>query len=211
VHEISLRWPADRCGCDAALDTAGRGNGVRTIMLDSPKARDAIVGYVREGDLAQLSDAGFRKELLAWLRFSDASAMQKGDGLAARTFGQPSMPDWLGKNIVRFALTGKSQARRDEKNIRSSPLIAVFVAEQDGPSGWVETGRVCERFALQATALGIRVAFINQPIEVRRLRPQLHSALGLKGETALLMLRVGHGPQASFSLRRPVDNVILAT
>jgi hypothetical protein len=73
----------------------------------------------------------------------------------------------------------------------------------------VEAGRAYERLALQATALGIRSAFINQPIEVPSLREPLHRVLGLAGETAQLLLRLGHGPQAPFSLRRPLEEVIL--
>lgn len=62
---------------------------------------------------------------------------------------------------------------------------------------------------MHATALDVLTAFINQPIEVRPLRPQFESWLNLSGEHALLMVRFGHGPTAPFSLRRPIDDVIL--
>jgi hypothetical protein len=42
------------------------------------------------------------------------------------------------------------------------------------------------------------------------LRSQLESWLKLEGERALLMVRFGHGPTAPFSLRRPIDDVIIA-
>ena len=70
-------------------------------------------------------------------------------------------------------------------------------------------GPAYERLALQATALDIRSAFINQPIEVRPLRPQFDSWLGLSDEHALLMVRLGHAPLAPFSLRRPLRDVIM--
>ncbi len=41
------------------------------------------------------------------------------------------------------------------------------------------------------------------------LRPQFESWLELDGEHALLMVRFGHGPTAPFSLRRPMDDVIV--
>jgi len=191
------------------LEQAGSGDGVRVLLIDDSRTREAIIEYVREGDVAQLSDRAFRKELMAWLRFNDASAVRTGDGLALRTMGRPSAPDWLARLITRFALTGKAQAQADAANIRSSALIAVFVAGDDAPTAWVDAGRAYERFALQATALDIRTAFINQPIEVCRLRPQLHSLLELEGETAILMLRVGYGPLAPFSLRRPLQHVVV--
>lgn len=193
----------------SALEAAGSGDGVRALLIDDAPTRDGIVDCVRRGNVAQLSDSAFRKELVAWLRFNDASAVRWGDGLSTRAGGQPSLPDWLAKLMLPFVLTGKSQADTDEKNIRSSPHIAVFVAGGDKTADWVEVGRVYERFALQATALGIRSAFINQPIEVKDLRPELNSLLGLRHETALLMLRIGYGPLAPFSLRRPVEDVIV--
>ena len=194
----------------AALEQAGSGDGVRTLLIEDRAVRDAIVDYVRESDIAQLSDPAFRKELIAWLRFNDAAALRTGDGLAGRVTGQPAIPDWLAQVIIPFVLTGKAQAQVDATNIRSAPMIAVFVATRETPAAWLEVGRVYERFALQTTALDVRTAFINQPIEVRHLRPGLNSLLGLDGETALLIVRVGYGPQAPFSLRRPVDDVILS-
>jgi hypothetical protein len=198
--------PADE---RTALEEAGRGDGGRVMLIDDPRTREAIVDSVRQGDVTQLSDPAFRRELIHWLRFNDAAAIRTGDGLAGRTVGQPALPDWLAKLIIGFVLTGRGQADTDERNIRSSPLIAVFASRRDDPEGWIETGRAYERFALQATALGIRNAFINQPIEVRKLRPQLDGLLGLTGETALLMVRVGYGPEAQFSLRRAVEDVII--
>jgi len=193
----------------ALLQRAGSGDGVRVVLVDDPRTREAITEYVREGDIRQFSDPAFRRELIAWLRFNDAAAVATGDGLSSRVAGQVSLPDWLAASVIRFVLTGSGQARTDAANLRSSPLIAVFVAGRDAWDGWIETGRAYERFALQATALDIRTAFINQPVELRSLRPQLHSLLGLRDETALLLLRVGHGPLAPFSLRRRPEDVIV--
>jgi len=212
-HRQCTRLPYDGrpVGAEARalLEQAGSGDGVRVVLSDDPGIRDAIVDHVRQGDLAQLADPAFRRELIAWLRFNDASAIRTGDGLSGRVAGQPSLPDWLAPLLLRFVLTGERQARADEAQLRTSPLIAVFVARHDTPAAWVETGRACQRFALQATALELRTAFINQPIEVRRLRSQLHGLFGLGEENAHLMLRVGYGRQAPFSLRRPVDEVIV--
>jgi hypothetical protein len=63
--------------------------------------------------------------------------------------------------------------------------------------------------ALRAALAGIRHAHINQPIEVPALRPRLHTVLGLAaGEHALLLLRLGYGAAAPFSLRRPLPAVL---
>ncbi len=192
------------------LEKAGKGPSVRTIMLSSDAEKNAVIDYVTRGNVAQLTDPAFRNELVSWIRFNPAEAMRQGDGLAGRAGGQPALPTWLAKRIIGLVLTPEGQARTDATNIRSSAGVAVFVSSHEDKAAWVELGRAYERFALRATALNIRTAFINQPIEVRALRPQFESWLKLEGEHALLMVRFGHGPTAPFSLRRPIDDVIIA-
>ena len=69
-------------------------------------------------------------------------------------------------------------------------------------------GRACQRFALQATALGLKHAFLNQPIEVPALRPELAALVGLQGRRPDIVMRFGRGQDMPFSARRPVSAVI---
>ncbi len=108
-----------------------------------------------------------------------------------------------------MSIRPRRQADTDARNIRSSSGVAIFVSRCNDKTAWVEAGRVYQRFALQATVLDIRTAFINQPIEVRSLRPQFESWLNLKTEHTLLIVRYGHGPTVPFSLRRPIDDVMI--
>ena len=192
------------------LEKASKGRSVRAIMLLSSAQKSAVIDYVTRGNVTQLTDRAFRDELVSWIRFNPGEAIRMGDGLSGRTSGQPALPTWLAKWIIGLVLTPKGQAETDATNIKSSCGVAVFVSLHDDKAAWVEAGRAYERFALQATALNVRTAFINQPIEVRPLRPQFESWLNLSGEHALLMVRFGHGPTAPFSLRRPIDDVIIA-
>jgi hypothetical protein len=192
-----------------SLELSGEGATVRTIFLTERKQIEMVVEYVSQGNYAQLSDPAFRRELTSWIRFSPGEALRRKDGLSGRTGGQPSIPRWLAHLIIPIVLTPKTQAVTDAKNIRSSSAVAIFVAAGDDKPTWVEIGRAYERLALQAAALELRNAFINQPIEVHSLRPQFESWLGLKGERAHLIVRIGRAPLAPYSLRRPVDEVIL--
>jgi hypothetical protein len=85
----------------------------------------------------------------------------------------------------------------------------VFVSQTADRAHWVDVGRCYERFALQATALGIRNAFLNQPVEVRSVRPQFATAIGLTGLRPDLVVRFGRGPALPSSLRRPVHAVLV--
>jgi hypothetical protein len=205
-----LRYDARPLAAEARpiLEAAGQVGQARIMFVEHPARRDSIIDYVRAGDLAQLTDRAFRNELIAWLRFNDADALATGDGLAGKTSGQPPLPAWLARPLLRFLLTGQSQADRDTASIRSSSMLAAVVTATDTPSAWIDAGRAYERLALQATALGIRNAFINQPVEVPALRGPLQRALGLDGEVVQLLLRLGSGPEAPFSLRRPMEDVI---
>lgn len=191
------------------LERAGQGAGVRTIILTARPQLESVIEYVTRGNEVQLTDPAFRKELVSWIRFNPREALRTDDGLSGRTGGQPPLPTWLAKSLLGLVLTPKAQADADAKNIRSSAAIAVFVGAREDKATWVEVGRAYERFALQAAALDIRCAFVNQPLEGRSLRPQFESSLDLDGEHALLIVRIGRASLAPFSLRRPLEEVMI--
>jgi hypothetical protein len=194
----------------AALTRAGTGDGVRVILLTADDQKRTVTEFVNRGNQVQLSDPAWRAELFAWIRSNDRESLERGDGLSGRTSGQPSVPTWLARLILPLVVRPKSQIKTDAANIRSSAGVAVFVTKDDDAAAWVEAGRCYERFALQATALNVRNAFINQPIEVPSVRPDYERWLGLQGERAQLMARFGNGPQMPFSIRRPLDDVIVS-
>jgi hypothetical protein len=110
---------------------------------------------------------------------------------------------------MRFGFSAARQNQKDSRNIRSAAAIAVLYSEADDKAHWVEAGRCYQRLALQATALGLCGAFINQPLEVGALRRQFASFLGIGERRPDLVLRIGRGPQSPRSLRRPVEQVLL--
>jgi hypothetical protein len=193
----------------AALAAAATLDGVTPMFLQSRPQMETMLEYVRQGNMAQFDDPAFVKELRDWVRFNEADAVASGDGLAGIVGGRPSLPAWLGRPLFGFVASGKQQSEADAKAIRSSAGIVAFVAEHNDKASWVAAGRAYERFALQATALEIRNAFINQPIEVRHLRPQLLGWLGVPQKHVHLIVRFGHGQSSLHSLRRPVDAVLI--
>ena len=71
-------------------------------------------------------------------------------------------------------------------------------------------GRACQRFALQATVLRLRHAFVNQPVEVATLRPELARLIGFPGPRPDLVMRFGLGPALPYSARRPTIDAIIS-
>ncbi|HSO47720.1 MAG TPA: Tat pathway signal protein, partial [Rhizobiaceae bacterium] len=150
----------------------------------------------------------FMRELKSWLRFSPRQAMDTGDGLFSATSGNPVLPAWLGPLLLDFVFKADAENEKYARHIASSAGIAIFVAQKNDPEHWVLAGRACQRFALQATALGLKHAFINQPVEVAGLRPELADLVGLPGRRPDIVMRFGYGPTLPYSARRPVEAVL---
>lgn len=191
------------------LGQAGSGNGVRVMLLTGRSAMETVLGYVVSGNTVQMNDPAFVEELKNWIRFSTDEAIGTGDGLFAGVSGNPAMPRWLGSRMMGLFFTPKSENDRYARQIRNSAGIAVFVSDVSDKAHWVETGRCYERFALQATALGIRNSLLNQPVEVGVVRPQFAAAIGLGKLRPDLVVRFGRGPALPYSMRRTVQSVLV--
>jgi hypothetical protein len=193
----------------ALLEQAGTSGGVRMLLLTERSAMESVLDYVVQGNTAQMANPAFVKELKTWIRFNGAEAVRSGDGLYSAASGNPSIPNWIGDLAFGWFFTPKGENDKYARQIRSSAGIAVFVGQSADKAHWVEVGLCYERFALQATALGIRNAFLNQPVEVVSVRPQFAAAVGLTGQRPDLVVRFGRGPTLPRSLRRPVQAVLV--
>lgn len=193
-----------------SLASAAALPGVDLVLITDRRQMGRISDLVVAGTSAQMGDPAFVRELKSWLRFSPRQALKTGDGLYSVASGNPALPDWFGQRAFDWLVTAKSEDERYARQIRSSAGIAVFVAQQSNREHWVLAGRACQRFALQATALGLKQAFINQPVEVARLRPDLAALVGLPGRRPDIVIRFGYGPTLPYSARRPVETVMIA-
>jgi nitroreductase len=191
-----------------SLAKAAESPGVDLVLITKRPQMNRVRDLILAGNSAQLADPAFVRELKSWIRFSPQEAMTTGDGLFAASSGNPVLPDWLGPFL--FAMVFKIDAENDKcaQQIKSSAGVAVFVSERDDKEHWVSAGRACQRFALQATALGIKTAFLNQPVEVARLRPELAALVGLPGRRPDIVMRFGYGPTLPFSARRQVEALL---
>lgn len=191
------------------LESAGTSSAVRVLLLTERAAMERVLEHVVQGNTAQIADPAFVQELKAWIRFNGTAAVRSRDGLFSASSGNPSIPTWLGEMAFGWFFTAQGENDKVARQIRSSAGIAVFVGQAADKAHWVDVGRCYERFALQAAALGIRNAFVNQPVEVQAVRPLFAAALGLAGQRPDLVVRFGRGPALPRSLRRPVQAVLV--
>jgi len=193
----------------ALLERAATSDRVRVLLLTECSAIEKVLEYVVQGNTAQMNDPAFVAELKTWIRFNGTDAVRTGDGLFSASSGNPTVPAWLGRRMFDLFFSPKSENDKYAKHLRSSAGVAVFVGQAADQPHWVEVGRAYERFALQATALGIRTAFVNQPVEVASLRSQFASCVGAGTMRPDLVVRFGRGPTLPRSLRRPVQAVLV--
>jgi hypothetical protein len=190
------------------LQDAGHGDGVSVLLMTSTEQKDLVTDYVAQGNEAQFADPAWAHELKSWIRFSPKDAVRSGDGLYGPAMGNPAVPRWLGSLAMKGTFSAKNQNKKDHRHIQSSSAIAVIYSEVDDIPHWIEAGRCYQRLALQAAALGLRTAFINQPVEVAKLRPEFAHAIGIGDCRPDFIVRIGHGPEMPRSLRRPVEDVL---
>ncbi len=190
------------------LEAAAQVPGARMILVTEPERIEQVLEMVVAANTRQVNDPSFRRELKHWLRFGASTAVRKRDGLYSPCSGNPAMPDWLGRAIFDFVFTANSENDRYARQIRSSAGLAIFVSDADDPAHWVQAGRSYQRFALASSALGIRHAFLNQPIEIPAARRDFAQWLD-GGVSPDLIVRFGYADPMPWSLRRPIEDVMV--
>jgi hypothetical protein len=211
LFEAIPHWQSRRADYDGStlsrsdlrlLRSATTVPGVDLVLVTERPQMERLRDLILAGNTAQIGDPAFVAELTHWLRFSPNVALRTGDGLFSAASGNPALPEWMGPWLFDRVFTVKAEADRYARQIATSAGIAVFVGAEANPEHWVKVGRACQRFALQATALGLKCSFLNQPVEVPGLRADLGSLVWLPGRRPDIVMRFGRGAALPFSARR---------
>jgi hypothetical protein len=190
------------------LDAAGNGDGVRMMLLTAPGELDEIVRLVGAAFCAPSYQGS--AEPLMFRRETYRDMLATRDGWFAKSYILPGMSNAMRVILFRLGLGEQGLIQAITRAMRHSAGMAVFLASRNDPEHWVETGRCCQRFALQATALGIRTAFANEPITVPSVRAELAAFLRAGTLQPDAVIRFGYGPEMPRSLRRAVEQVLVA-
>ena len=192
------------------FEAIGNGDSVRMLLFTESWQLDQIRELILASANACVDDAALVGEVTSWTRFSYGEALATRDGLCASSLSGPLVPTPGATVPFVRTLANEGLNRTQEREVRSSSGFAVFVSPEGDPAHWVEAGRCCQRFALQAAALGIRTAFMCRPPDGSAASAQFAAFLGMGGRPPDVVMRFGYGPGTLRSLRRPAEQFILS-
>lgn len=180
------------------LKEAAHLEGVHLEVL-AESVRDELIELVKRGDNLQWDSDAWRKELSQWLHGS-----RRGDGLTV-----PGLVAPLVRGVVRHFDMGKSMASQDNLLASESPLLLLLWSKRDAREDWLRVGQALQRVLLEGQRHGMQASYLNQPIQVPALRPELESICQIDGH-AQMLLRMGF-PEETLpaSPRRSLDDVLM--
>lgn len=188
----------------ADLRTAGWSDGVRLVAVTEAATKTAIAELIGEADVAQFADGRFRRELASWVT---SNGSKRADGIPGHALGYGGLSSRFAPLAVRMLDLGRSQAEKSLALAGSASLLALVVTDHDCPEDWLAAGRALQRVLLTASAAGLAVSPMNQPLEIPALRTEVGRMIEAAGMPQAL-LRVGYAPRTRATRRRPAPDVI---
>lgn len=187
------------------LVEVAREEGATLHVLRSSAEKEQVAALIAEGDRRQASNPSFRRELAAWVH---SNRSRSRDGLPGAAFGFGDLLSHAGPFVVRTFDWGEGQAAKDQQLAEGSPALLVITTAADNQAAWLRAGQALDRVLLQARAYDLHTSYLNQPVEVTELRPQLAELLDTN-EYPQLVLRIGYGEQVAPTPRRPVEDMLI--
>ncbi len=185
-----------------ALVRAAASEGAWLEAVIDPERRRSLAGLVAQAHAEQLADEAFVGELASWVRDPAADDGMPTHGVPLAEVGAPHASAFL-----RTFEAATGAAETEAQLTAGSPLLAVLGTTEDDEAGWLRCGEALGHVLLRACAEGLSASFLNQPIEVASLRPQVAPAVGHPGH-AHVLLRLGFGDEAPATPRRPLEDML---
>lgn len=108
---------------------------------------------------------------------------------------------------VRDLAVNRTDRARPVGEFENEPVLAVLATSHDSPRDWLVAGQALQHVLLVATQAGLAASLLTQAIEHRELRWLVRDPLGGRSEPQIVM-RLGYGPEAPPTPRRPIGEFI---
>jgi hypothetical protein len=176
------------------------------IMADEGQ-RGALASVVEAADYALRLDPARMREQTRW---SPPPGSSRRDGVPPTAYParpERTEPSFPSRDFAHGHGWGLPPAGTGAVP-RSAGVVGVLTTAADHPADWVQAGQALQRVLLLATSCGVTAALHSQPLEVTDLRAFIGAVL-CDGAFPQMVVRLGTTGQASASVRRGVDEVLL--
>lgn len=189
----------------AELRRAAEAEGGWLAILSSREDQITLAVLLSHADQAELANPDYQRELHNWRRTEPAT-----DGIPDSALPEPgprhsevTVRDFTAGDPETTEPTSPSAATpRDER-----PALLILGTDADSPTQWIHAGQALSALLLSATTQGLRASMLGQVIDLAAIRAQLRTLLRLIGEPQMV-LRIGYGPAAPATPRRPLTDVL---
>lgn len=192
-------------GLPERLVRAAEREGGCLQVIGGKSERAAVARLIGEGVHAQSSSAAFQEEMDGWsprLRLGGTGDIfhHSTEMRGMITHGNMQVTTLYGDDFL---------ARRERLFAMEAPLLVMLGTVGDICQDWVNAGQALARVLLLAAASGVNATYLNHPIQVERLRPQLRDVIGMEAQPQLL-LAMGYAPAVSPAVpRRPLEEMLV--
>jgi len=187
-------------------DEASREKAALALMTDKSR-RGALAAVVEAADYMLRLDAKRMREQAKW---APPPGSPRRDGVPASAYPatpERTQPPFPARDFAHGHGWGLPPAGTGAVP-RSAGLVTVLTTRADRPEDWVRAGQALQRVLLVASTCRVSAALHSQPLEVEDLRRFIATVL-CGGAHPQMVVRLGCTDQASASVRRSVDEVLL--
>lgn len=174
-------------------------------IVEETDTKNTLAELVAHGDNILLSDKNFVHELIVSTRLNKNYGFKRG-GMLGQALGLSN----LISKISPYFQISKKQDEKDCHLAATSSALAILGSYSDGVLDWINTGMALTNILLLASSENVSCSFLNQPIQVSKLRPSLLDAIGKEKGFPQILLRMGYNShKIAPSSRRNVEEVLL--
>jgi hypothetical protein len=183
VHESELE-----------LILASEKDGDSNVILPHDVSDEAnILRAVIEADHIRRQDKHFLREYASWIH-------------PIRSRSRDGIPEYS-RGLLTVDQIWSPDTILDDNLVRMTK-VAVIVSNGNKPMEWTRAGIRMGKTLVQASKAGLNAAVINHPLAIPEIRSRIESILETTW-TAQILLRFGYAERAPYTLRRPLNDVML--
>ncbi len=191
------------------LRSATESEGGWLAIVEDREDQIMLTVLLSQADEAEAHDPAYLSELSQWRRTDPADDEPATDGIPQTAIPEGAAGRHSDVPVRDFSLGESSAVPPDAGPVPDEkPALLILGTDDDSPTQWLRAGESLSALLLRATVLGLRASMLGQVIDLPGTRSQLRNLLRLVGEPQMV-LRVGYGPTAAATPRRPLSEVLI--